>query len=152
MIIPPAVAFGMSLVDPAGFERIEYGYRSVGVHFWTPQAYRAGQLAKKLRAPLMVAVAAAVVALAVKVLRSVAPGHGSAPFAVMRTHKLDPICRTTHSAPASGATRSSPGARPASSRGRRPCAATAPRGGTPRRAVIRAPLPYVPCAPAFSIS
>jgi len=68
MVIPPAVAFGMSLMDPAGFERIESGYRSVGVHFWTPQAYRAGQLAKKLRAPLMVAVAAAVVALAVKVL------------------------------------------------------------------------------------
>ena len=55
MIIPPAVAFGMSLVDPAGFEHREYGYRSVGVHFWTPRAYRAGQLAKKLRAPLMVA-------------------------------------------------------------------------------------------------
>ena len=56
-------------VDPAGFERIESGYRSVGVHFWTPQAYRVGQLAKKLRAPLMVAVVAAVVALAVKVLK-----------------------------------------------------------------------------------
>ena len=56
-------------VDPAGFERIEYGYRSVGVHFWTPQAYRAGQLAKKLRAPLMVALAVAFVALADKVLR-----------------------------------------------------------------------------------
>lgn len=69
MIIPPAVAFGMSLMDPAGFERIESGYRSVGVNFWTPQAYRAGQLAKKLRAPLMVAVAAAVVALAVKLLK-----------------------------------------------------------------------------------
>ena len=68
MIIPPAVAFGMSLMDPAGFERIESGYRSVGVNFWTPQAYRAGQFAKKLRAPLLVAVAAAVVALAVKVL------------------------------------------------------------------------------------
>ena len=68
MVIPPAVAFGMSLMDPAGFERIEGGYRSVDVHFWTPQAYRAGQLAKKLRAPLLVAVAAAVVALAVKVL------------------------------------------------------------------------------------
>ena len=66
-LCPPAVAFGMSLIDPAGFERIEYGYRSVGVHFWTPQAYRAGQLAKKLRAPLMVAVVAAVAALAVKV-------------------------------------------------------------------------------------
>ena len=69
MIIPPAVAFGMSLMDPAGFERIEYGYQSVGVHFWTPQAYRAGQLAKKLRAPLMVALAVAFVALADKVLR-----------------------------------------------------------------------------------
>ena len=68
MVIPPAVAFGMCLMDPAGFERIEYGYRSVGVHFWTPQAYRAGQLAKKLRAPLMVAVAVAVVALLSKVL------------------------------------------------------------------------------------
>ena len=56
-------------VDPAGFERIEYGYRSVGVQFWTPKAYRAGQLAKKLRAPLMVAVVAAAVALAVKVLK-----------------------------------------------------------------------------------
>ena len=69
MIIPPAVAFGMSLMDPAGFERIEYGYQSVGVHFWTPQAYRAGQLAKKLRVPLLVAIVAAVVALAVKVLK-----------------------------------------------------------------------------------
>ena len=68
MVIPPVVAFQMCLVDPAGFERIEYGYRSVGAHFWTPQAYRAGQLAKKLRPPLVVAVVAAVLALVVKVL------------------------------------------------------------------------------------
>jgi len=58
MIIPPHVAAIMSLVDPAGFQRVEDGYASVGQHFWSPRAYRAGQWARRLRGPLLLALGA----------------------------------------------------------------------------------------------
>jgi MOSC domain-containing protein YiiM len=61
--IPPAVAAVMCLVDPAGFQRVEDGYNSVGQHFWSRRAYRAGVLAGALRAPLFFAAVATLVAV-----------------------------------------------------------------------------------------
>mmetsp|Transcript_105827 Transcript_105827/g.294538 ORF Transcript_105827/g.294538 Transcript_105827/m.294538 type:complete len:266 (+) Transcript_105827:55-852(+) len=69
MIIPPLVAAVMCLVDPEGFQRVEDGYNSAGQHFWSPQAYRAGVLAKKLRAPVAVAAVGAVLAVMVAVVQ-----------------------------------------------------------------------------------
>ena len=53
MVIPPLIAAIMCLVDPLGFQRVEDGYNSAGQRFWSPKAYQAGMLAKKLRAPLV---------------------------------------------------------------------------------------------------
>ena len=66
MVIPAPVAFLMCLVDPAGFQRVEDGYASAGQHFWSPKALEAGNLAKKLRAPLLAATAALAVAVSAK--------------------------------------------------------------------------------------
>ena len=52
MVIPPLIAAIMCLVDPLGFQRVEDGYNSAGQRFWSPKAYQAGMLAKKMRAPL----------------------------------------------------------------------------------------------------
>ncbi len=63
MIIPPLIAACMCMIDPAGFVRVERGYNSVGQRFWSPRAYGAGMLVRTLRAPLLIAIAAILVAL-----------------------------------------------------------------------------------------
>jgi MOSC domain-containing protein YiiM len=63
MMIPPAIAAIMCLVDPAGFKLVEEGYNSVGQHFWSRRANAAGALAAALRAPLLFAAAAMLVAV-----------------------------------------------------------------------------------------
>lgn len=65
LVIPPFVATIMCLVDPEGFQRVEDGYGSVGCGFWSPKAYQAGMLAKKLRAPLLATLSMALLAIAV---------------------------------------------------------------------------------------
>lgn len=69
MVIPPFVATIMCLVDPVGFQRVEEGYSSVGAHFWSPKAYKAGMLAKKARAPLLATLGVALLAVSVGVAR-----------------------------------------------------------------------------------
>ena len=58
MVIPASVAARMCLVDPAGWQRLEDAYNSAGVRFWSPRAYRAGLLARRARATLVVAMLA----------------------------------------------------------------------------------------------
>ncbi|KAL3817132.1 hypothetical protein ACHAXA_009033 [Cyclostephanos tholiformis] len=67
MIIPPRVAACMCLIDPEGFVRVERGYNSVGQRFWSTRAYRAGMFARALRAPLMIAILAILVAVVLQV-------------------------------------------------------------------------------------
>lgn len=63
MVIPPAIAAIMCLLDPTGFRRVEDGYNSVGQHFWSRRAHGAGVLAGALRSPLLFAAAATLVAV-----------------------------------------------------------------------------------------
>jgi len=63
MMVPPIVAAIMCLIDPVGFQRVEDGYNSVGTQFWSSKAYRAGMTAKNLRAPLIIASVAIVMAI-----------------------------------------------------------------------------------------
>ena len=69
MVIPTPVAAIMCLVDPAGFQRVEDGYTSAGQHFWSPKAYKVGMRVKQLRAPLLAAVAMALLAVMFSVAR-----------------------------------------------------------------------------------
>ena len=69
MVIPPMVAAVMALVDPRGFQRVEDGYASVGQHFWSTAAYKAGARAAKLRGPLLAAGSAALLAVVLGVAR-----------------------------------------------------------------------------------
>jgi MOSC domain-containing protein YiiM len=69
MVIPPAIAAIMCLVDPTGFKRVEEGYNSVGQHFWSRRANAAGALAAALRAPLLFAAAAMLVAVVTTKIR-----------------------------------------------------------------------------------
>jgi len=69
MVMPPAVAAIMCLIDPDGFQRVEDGYSSAGQHFWSTKAYEAGMRAKKLRTPLMLAFVGALLAVVAAVAR-----------------------------------------------------------------------------------
>jgi hypothetical protein len=66
MIIPPHVAAIMCMIDPSGFVRVEHGYNSVGQRFFSTRAYRAGMLVRALRVPLLIAMAAIFVAMALR--------------------------------------------------------------------------------------
>lgn len=65
-IIPVHIAIGLALWDPVGFARVEQGYQSVGQHFYTPSAYRAGTfVANYVRTPFFLAIGAGMVAVVV---------------------------------------------------------------------------------------
>ena len=69
MAIPPLVAFIMCLSDPAGFQRLEDGYNSAGQHFWSPKAYKAGQVAAKWRIPILLGLPAVLLACLASLIR-----------------------------------------------------------------------------------
>lgn len=53
MITPTWIAAIACLIDPEGFHRVENAYTSVGLQFWTSDAYTIGLLMKALRIPLL---------------------------------------------------------------------------------------------------
>ena len=52
----------MCFADPTGFQRMEDSYQSVGLSFYTPEAYAYARRAQKLWLPVMVAAALLVLA------------------------------------------------------------------------------------------
>lgn len=68
-IIPVHIAVGLALWDPVGFVRVEQGYQSVGQHFWSPSANKAGIFVTKyVRTPLFLALGVGVVAYAMGII------------------------------------------------------------------------------------
>jgi hypothetical protein len=65
MVIPPLIAGIMCFVDPAGFMRLESGYGSVGLKFWSSEAYAVGMAVKKVRTPLLITAGLAVLTTAI---------------------------------------------------------------------------------------
>ena len=64
-----SLAILFCLLDPQGFARAEYGYNTVGQHFYSPRAFRVGMFVKSyVRTPLLVSVAVALVAVAFRVV------------------------------------------------------------------------------------
>uniref|UniRef100_A0A7R9VQ11 MOSC domain-containing protein n=1 Tax=Pseudictyota dubia TaxID=2749911 RepID=A0A7R9VQ11_9STRA len=61
-IVPPYLAAILAFIDPVGFQRLEEGYNSAGQHFWSPKAYRAGLVSKKVRTLLIIAAGVAALA------------------------------------------------------------------------------------------
>ena len=57
------------LSDPAGFQRLEDGYNSAGQHFWSPKAYKAGQVAAKWRIPILLGLPAVLLACLASLIR-----------------------------------------------------------------------------------
>ncbi|KAL3930823.1 MAG: hypothetical protein SGARI_004371 [Bacillariaceae sp.] len=66
-IIPVHIAVALCLWDPKGFQQVEEGYTTVGQHFWSPKAYRAGMFVKNyVRTPLLLAVIGGVASMAIQ--------------------------------------------------------------------------------------
>eukprot|EP00593_Proboscia_inermis_P012378 CAMPEP_0171310928 /NCGR_PEP_ID=MMETSP0816-20121228/21121_1 /TAXON_ID=420281 /ORGANISM="Proboscia inermis, Strain CCAP1064/1" /LENGTH=266 /DNA_ID=CAMNT_0011795331 /DNA_START=77 /DNA_END=877 /DNA_ORIENTATION=+ len=67
MSIPPFIGMIMCFMDPEGFQRVQEAYSSVGHNFWSPNAYRAGLIVKKVKMPFLVAASIAALSVVISI-------------------------------------------------------------------------------------
>mmetsp|Transcript_21803 Transcript_21803/g.54053 ORF Transcript_21803/g.54053 Transcript_21803/m.54053 type:complete len:280 (+) Transcript_21803:20-859(+) len=72
MITPTWIAAIACLLDPEGFHRVEAAYISVGMQFWTSDAYAIGLLMRAMRIPLLATLSVALLSIVIAIGLNVA--------------------------------------------------------------------------------
>eukprot|EP00531_Pseudo-nitzschia_arenysensis_P005352 CAMPEP_0116118824 /NCGR_PEP_ID=MMETSP0329-20121206/2313_1 /TAXON_ID=697910 /ORGANISM="Pseudo-nitzschia arenysensis, Strain B593" /LENGTH=276 /DNA_ID=CAMNT_0003612483 /DNA_START=9 /DNA_END=839 /DNA_ORIENTATION=+ len=71
MITPTWIAAIACLIDPKGFHRVENAYTSVGMQFWTSDAYTIGLLLQAVRLPLLAVLFVALLSIVIGIYLNV---------------------------------------------------------------------------------